>query len=74
MNTDSRKFFKEHCIIQKRENSFFGTDFRELFMWMVKEDPIKRATIQDVKSSRWYKGSIYTARELALIVRSFTEY
>jgi serine/threonine protein kinase len=47
--------------------------FKTLFMSMVNYDPIKRATIEEVKESEWYKGPIYSEdeiRENMAIIRS----
>jgi len=42
----------------------FEDDFKELFMSMVRADPEKRASIEDIKNSRWYQGPTYSNKEL----------
>jgi serine/threonine protein kinase len=38
--------------------------FKELFQSCVKSNPKERATIADIKKSKWYNGSFYSAKEL----------
>ncbi len=51
----------------------FDDDFKELFMSMVKADPEKRASIEDIKKSRWYQGPIYTNKELVELLEDKLE-
>ena len=39
-------------------------DAQELFTSMVRADPVERATLAEVKSSKWYSGEIYTKEQL----------
>jgi len=64
LNTNTDLFFKKHCQIQDRESSFFSDSFKELFLSMTKSDPRQRATIFDIKKSRWYNGPVYTKEEI----------
>ena len=58
-------FWEKHSEIQGRPSSFFDEDFKSLFNGMVCADPAKRYTIEQIKSSRWYQGEIYSRRKLA---------
>ncbi len=48
----------------------FSADFKELFVLMTRENPSERASIQEIKSSKWYKGPGYTQPELLLRIKS----
>ena len=51
---DLKTFWKAHTKINNiREPT---NEFKELFNMMVKLDPSSRATIQEIKQSRWYQG------------------
>jgi len=43
-------------------------EFKELFISMIKLDIVDRATIEDVKKSKWYNGPIYTQTEVQTIM------
>jgi len=45
-------------------------DFQNLFVSMVNEDPLKRATIGQIKKSKWYAGPTYSKKELRAIMKS----
>lgn len=53
-------------IHNKLSNNKFNwsPNFKELFLAMVKKDTVERATIQDIKRSRWYSGEIYSPEAL----------
>jgi len=61
---NKEEFWKQHCIIQKKEASFFDDDFKELFEEMTKPGIRERATIENVKASKWYNGPYYSSAEL----------
>ena len=44
-------------------------DFKELFWLMTKADPAKRATIDTIKKSKWYKRPIYTSDQYQKIMK-----
>lgn len=46
---------------------------KSLFLSMVKTDPIERATICEVKSSKWYQGEIYTEKEAKQIISTLIQ-
>ena len=64
LHNDSRTFFRKQCTIQDRRESFYSADFRELFISLMHTDPEERATIEEVKNSKWYQDEIYTDEEL----------
>jgi len=59
--TESKDFWELH-----RDHDL-SNDFKELFFSMTKRDPSKRATISQIKKSKWYQGPIYSYNELKLI-------
>jgi len=61
---DKPKFWEKQCEIQRREVSFFGQDFKVLFERMVEANPSKRATIYEIKKSKWYLGPTLSKEEL----------
>ena len=64
-------FWQKHCEIQNRPAHFFDAEFRTLFNACVKADPKERATIRDIKSSKWYNGPTYREDELAAIMSQY---
>jgi serine/threonine protein kinase len=64
MNIDVEEFWLKHCELQKKEESFFSQEFRELFISMTKLDPEERATIEQIKESEWYGGPVFSDQEL----------
>lgn len=69
LSTNPQEFFRNHITIQKREASFFDEDFTKLFVAMVQPDAEKRATLRQVKNSRWYNGPVYSKKELKDVVK-----
>jgi Serine/threonine protein kinase len=59
---EDETFWNAHMKIQKK--SGFSEDFKSLFSSMMKVNPNKRATIEDIRNSRWYQGPIYSHEEL----------
>eukprot|EP00330_Aristerostoma_sp_ATCC50986_P007602 CAMPEP_0114594854 /NCGR_PEP_ID=MMETSP0125-20121206/16568_1 /TAXON_ID=485358 ORGANISM="Aristerostoma sp., Strain ATCC 50986" /NCGR_SAMPLE_ID=MMETSP0125 /ASSEMBLY_ACC=CAM_ASM_000245 /LENGTH=182 /DNA_ID=CAMNT_0001795689 /DNA_START=436 /DNA_END=984 /DNA_ORIENTATION=- len=55
---DNPKEFWEQWDVLTHGNNNMSQEFKELFMLMVKKDPEERASIEEVKNSRWYKGPI----------------
>jgi len=45
-----------------------AADFNAMFMSMVKRDPTKRATLDDLKKSAWYNGPVYNKKEMKAIM------
>jgi len=46
----------------------FENEFKKMFVSMVKKNPLERATIDDIKKSKWYNGPIYTTEQLQFIM------
>jgi len=63
----NKNFWRVHECINSRE-PVYTTDFKELVFSMTTADPKKRATISDVKDSKWYRGPIYTSTEMVGIM------
>jgi len=72
--TNNSEFWAKHCEIQKKEASFFDQDFKDLFNAMINLNPSDRASIQQIKKSNWYNGSVYTAEEVKAKVGRFIGY
>jgi len=69
MYEDSQKFWKMHCEINDKPSSFFDDDFKALFSIMTKFNPQERASIAEIKKSKWYNGPIYSKEELKSIMK-----
>jgi len=63
MLEEDEKFWQVHATLHKKKVTF-DNDFKELFKSLVKEDPNERATIDQIKKSRWYQGPTYTPEEM----------
>jgi Serine/threonine protein kinase len=44
-------------------------DFKDLFISMTRKEPEQRASIKDIKQSKWYNGSIYEKKLLSGIMK-----
>jgi serine/threonine protein kinase len=64
MYNDNAEFWRKHCEIQEKSESFYDKSFRELFNAMVKFNPEERLTLKEIKQSKWYNGPVYTPVEL----------
>jgi len=64
MYSNTEAFWKKHCEIQERKESFFDKNFKELFNAMVKSNPEERITLKEIKESKWYNGPVYSQLEL----------
>lgn len=62
---NQKLFWKKECEMLERDESFFSEEFKELFMKMTKPNPKDRATLAEVKSSRWYNREIYSQQQAA---------
>lgn len=58
-----KEFWAAYKEISK-QNIEFDEDFKELFLSMVRYDPVTRATLQEIKDSRWYNGPTYSNENL----------
>jgi Serine/threonine protein kinase len=70
LRNEDPKFWEFHMEIQPRKITF-SDSFKTLFLNMVKEDVVERATLEEVKKSTWYNEPIYTIDETKEI---FTEF
>jgi serine/threonine protein kinase len=64
MYNNNDEFWRKHCEIQEKKNSFYDKEFKELFNSMVKYNPDERITIKEIKKSKWYNGKVYSPNEL----------
>ena len=64
-DSDPELFWENLCTFGDRHPSFFTEDFKELFQSMMKFDPTERATIEQIKNSKWYQKDTYSTEELA---------
>jgi serine/threonine protein kinase len=69
--TRNSEFWNKHCEIQKKEASFFDEEFKNLFNAMVKLNPTERASITQIRQSKWYNGPVYTPEEVQAVVGKF---
>jgi len=44
-------------------------DFKELFISMTRKDPMKRASIEDIKNNAWFNGYIYNKKETSSVIK-----
>ena len=59
MRNDPDYFWKIHEGIQK-DRVHFDQDFKDLFMSMVRVDPSERASLEEIKSNKWFQGPTYS--------------
>jgi len=71
LHQDQELFWRKHIDIQKKKNSFFDADFRELFFMMTKPNPDERANLSDIKNSKWYRGPILSQNEISAILKPY---
>jgi len=64
MQCQNQCFWEKHAEIQKKPDNFFTEEFRELFNSMTQAKPNKRANLDEIKNSNWYKGPVYEKEEL----------
>ena len=63
MKQESPEFWRIHQMK-------FSEEFKTLFFSMVKSDPKKRATLEEVKMSAWYQGEIYSSEEYVRLMKA----
>jgi serine/threonine protein kinase len=66
--TNHSKFWEKHQQFQKGQD-VFDPEFKELFLSMTQLNPSERASIEDVKNSKWYNGEVYTNEELREVMQ-----
>mmetsp|Transcript_125953 Transcript_125953/g.177707 ORF Transcript_125953/g.177707 Transcript_125953/m.177707 type:complete len:129 (+) Transcript_125953:750-1136(+) len=71
LQEDPESFWKIHEEIGNLEEGSFTQDFKDLFFALVRADPSKRASIQDIKKSAWYNGETLSNQELKAYMKEF---
>lgn len=67
---DRRRYWDVQESFQDSDK-FYSDSFKELFHMMIEKDPLKRASIERVKSSKWYNGPILTNDQLKTEMKYF---
>jgi len=67
LRTDAEQFWRAHEEFLPNPD-VLTEDFKSLFMAMVREDAVERATILEIKQSKWYQGDVYRPKEYRKIV------
>lgn len=62
MNINENKFWNFHE--EFNGISRVSKEFRDLFHQMTDMDAINRITLNEIKKSKWYNGSIYSTKDL----------
>ena len=57
-------------VLGKKEK-FYDNDFQKLFVSMTHADPEKRASIKEIKRSKWYNGGVFTNEQLTNEIDKF---
>jgi len=65
---DSSQFWELQAKRLKTSPENFSEEFRELFMMMTRVDPERRATLDDIKKSKWYNMPICSGEELIKVI------
>jgi len=63
----NEKFWQTHADCTDAD-VIENEDFKKLFWSMVRSDPTKRATLEEIKQSKWFQGTLYSNRELKSIM------
>lgn len=63
MKSNPAQFWKAHTLLHDNLSEF-NQEFQDLFLAMVCENPAQRIGLEPVKKSAWYKGPVYTQKEL----------
>ena len=71
-NEDNEEFWANK-VSNERNKSIFDDDFKDLINGMLKEDPLQRFTIEDIKRSNWYNGPTLTPQELKVEMEKIME-
>lgn len=61
---NNQDFWKVKTDALKKDSKFFSKDFRALVKGMLDKDPVKRFTIQEIKTSEWYNKPILDSENL----------
>jgi len=71
LQQNQERFWNKHMELQLKKESFFDEDFKELFFSMTKPNPDERATISEIKNSKWYRGPVLSQDELSSILKPY---
>mmetsp|Transcript_15838 Transcript_15838/g.13455 ORF Transcript_15838/g.13455 Transcript_15838/m.13455 type:complete len:87 (+) Transcript_15838:764-1024(+) len=67
LSNDVRTFWEAQKGLTDHEENF-SEDFKELFEQMTRKEVRDRATIDDIKNSKWYNGPTYDSKTLQEIM------
>jgi len=77
MGFDMQRMFWEEdprywSVFETIANQDFGfsSDFKTLVKMMTKYDAVERATLNEIKNSKWFKGEVYSHEEYKSIMGS----
>lgn len=57
MRKQNNRFWDVHSK-HRGDPNFYSNEFKELFTIMTEEDPIDRATLEQIKESKWFNGPV----------------
>lgn len=63
LHENPEQFWRKHEEISEGKIKF-EKEFQELFIAMTQKNPMDRATIADIKNSKWYKEEKYSDQEI----------
>lgn len=69
LHRNNESFWETHCELQRKSESFFSEEFKELFNAMTRVRSRERATIETIKDSEWYNGPVYSDQELISLMK-----
>lgn len=61
---------QSHSFWEYHSGQNVTDDFKELFSWMVKVNPSERATLEDIRESKWYNEKSYNSTTVASMLKS----
>ena len=67
--SDPEGFWEAHAKIRGAPLDV-DEDFKELFMSMVRLEPEKRASIPQIKKSKWYNKPKYSNKEIRVVMKN----
>ena len=71
LQRNPEEFWDFHCKMLRKNSDFFDEDFKELFISLTHLSPADRATLQDIKRSKWYSKEIYSLDELKGVLSKY---
>jgi len=63
LQINKSQFWAIHNDLKKNRN-YYDADFKQLFESMTRENVSDRATIEQIKNSKWYNGPTYSDKEI----------